>query len=553
LLASCNSRNRAPSAQVIESINLKKGDIIWCGASQENFGSVHFLVSASDEIKNDFDQAIAMLHSFEYDEAEKGFAKIIAKDPSCAMAYWGVAMCNFHPLWEAPNEDALKKGSKAINVARSIREKTTRESEYIEAIARFFANWEKVDHKTRCLNYEKAMANIYTEYPDDTEAAIFYALALNTTADPTDKSYANQRKAFEILNKIYSRQPNHPGIIHYIIHNYDNPELAELALPAARKYASIAPSSAHAQHMPSHIFVRLGLWDEAISSNLASISSAKCYAEKASLKSSLEEELHGMDYLIYAYLQKGNNDMAKEQLNYLRSIKSVSAENFKVAYAFAAIPSRYVLENRMWTDAAKLEFYPAAFPWDKYPWQKGIVHYARLLGMVNTNHIKEAGEELNKLKALHDNLVNRNDQYKARQVDVQIKSGEAWIQLKKGNSEKAIELMNQAADVEDGTEKHPVTPGEVLPARELLADMWLNLKKPGKALETYESDLKRHPNRFNGLYGAGLAAERSGNMQKAKMYYTKLSETAGTGTRPELNAARNFLKNSHVKLLVNIP
>ena len=549
ILVSCNSASPAPSSEVIESINLKKGDAIWCGPSGGSFGSVDFMVSSSKEVKKDFDEATAMLHSFEYDESEKAYARIIKKDPSCAMAYWGVAMSNFHPLWTTPTEDEFKKGVKAVEVARSIKDKTTRESDYIAAIGEYFNPDKSLDHKTRCLNYEKAMKNVYDKNPNDKEAAIFYALALNTTAAPTDKTYANQRKAFEILNKIYTANPNHPGIVHYVIHNYDNPDLAELALPFARKYASVAPASAHAQHMPSHIFIRLGLWDEAAKSNIASINSAKCYAESAGIKGHWDEELHGLDYLVYAYLQQGNNALAMEQWNYVKNIKQVSAENLKVAYAYAAIPSRYLLENRQWKEAAKLEVTPANFPWEKFPWQKAIVHFARLMGKAHTNDLAGADNELATLRQLQQNLIDQKDQYKAKQVEVQVKAGEAWIQLKKGNGSKALELMQQAADLEDATEKHPVTPGEVLPAREMLADMYFAMQQPAKALEVYEADMKRHPNRFNALYGAGLAAEKSGNVQKAELYYAKLADLAGENKgRAEVDAARGYLKGAHASL-----
>lgn len=547
IITSCNSASQAPSAEAIEAINLKKGNIIFCGPAGANFGSVDFMVTASADVKKDFDQAIAMLHSFEYDEAEKAFAAIINKDPSCAMAYWGVAMSNYHPLWTPPDEAELKKGAKAVEAARSVTNKTARESEYIDAIGKFYQDYDKTAHKIRSLNYEKAMEGIFTRYPKDIEAAIFYALALNSNAEPTDKTYTKQKKAGDILNGIHASYPDHPGIVHYIIHNFDNPELAELALPAARKYAAIAPASAHAQHMPSHIFTRLGLWDEAIKSNLASVSSAKCYAEEAGIKGTWDEELHGMDYLVYAYLQQGNNKQAKQQWDYLKSIRKVSADNFKVAYAYAAIPSRYVLENRMWKEAAQLDFHPAAFPWDKFVWQKGIVHFARLMGKAHTNDLASASVELNKLKEIREALLAQKDNYKANQLEVQIKTGEAWILLKKGDKGKALELMQQAADLEDATEKHPVTPGEVLPARELLADMFMALQQPAKALEVYESDMKQHPNRFNALYGAGLAAERSGNVQKAEAYYGKLVRIDGKG-RTELEAARGFLKGSHASV-----
>ena len=503
----CNDAEKTPSAETIASINLKKGNLVWCGPEIANFGAVNFAVSTDAEIKKEFSQAVAILHSFEYNEAEKAFAEVITKDPACAMAYWGVAMSNFHPLWEPPKENELQKGERAINIAQSISDKKERESDYINALAVFYKDWKTVDHKTRCKNYEKAMGELYNKYPDDNEAAIFYALALNATADPTDKSYPNQRKAGDILKKLSASHPDHPGIIHYIIHTYDNPDLAEIALPEARKYASVAPASAHAQHMPSHIFIRLGLWDEAISSNVASVNSARCYAEKASLGSNFDEELHGLDYLMYSYLQKGDNQKALEQLNYLKSIKKVSANNFKVAYAYAAIPSRYVLENKEWKKAAKLELFPADFPWENFPWQKGIVVYTRMFGKINTNDIKGAEKELDELRSLRNNLLERKDQYNAKQLEVQIGTGEAWIMLKKGNKAKAEELMKQAADLEDGTMKHPVTPGEVLPARELLGEMYMTMGKPDMALEAFKTDLSTHPKRLNGIRGESMASQ----------------------------------------------
>lgn len=543
-LLSCNGKNNTPSNEAINSVNLKRGEIFSCGPPDKQFGLVEFETSCSGKVKKDFNLAIALLHSFEYDEAEKVFAKIIDEEPACAMAYWGVAMCSNHPLWSPPTGPELKKGAAAIAIAQSLTAKTKRESAYIEAMALFYKDWEKLDHPTRSIFFEKAMEKTYKENPGDKEAAIFYALALDAAADPADKSYSNQKKAGAILEALYPGEPNHPGIVHYIIHTYDYPELAMLALPAARKYASIAPSSAHAQHMPSHIFTRLGLWDECIQSNLVATSSAKCYAESAGIKGHWDEELHGMDYLVYAYLQKGENVAAKEQCDYLKTIDEVYPVNFKEAYAFAAIPARYVLENKNWKDAATLPLHPVDFPWKKFPWQKAIFHFARLLGFVHTGKIDSANNELKNLDTIHDTLMAQKDSYKASEVQIQIKTAEAWILFKERKSNEALQLMNDAADMEDKTEKSPVTPGEVIPARELLGDMLLQMNKLEKALEEYEADLKTHPNRFNGLYGAGLAAERSGDFEKATNYYKQLISIANsTGSnRPELEAARLFLK-----------
>src|SRR5579871_3028255 len=390
------------------------------------------------------------------------------------------------------------------------------------------------------------MERLYKKYPDDKEAAIFYALVLDGTADPTDKTFANQKKAGAILSGLYPNQPDHPGIVHYIIHTYDYPQLASLALPAARKYASIAPSSAHAQHMPSHIFTRLGLWDECIQSNLVSTASAKCYAENAGIKGHWDEELHGMDYLVYAYLQKGDNDHAKEQYDYLKTIHEVYPVNFKDAYAFAAIPARYFLENKMWKEAAGITLSPVDFPWQKFPWQEAIIHFARLLGSAHINDLNLARAELKDLNIIYDTLTAQKDLYKANQVMIQIKSGEAWILFEEKKMSEALQMMTTAADMEDRTEKSPVTPGEVIPAKELLADMLMQLNKPDEALKAYEADLKNHPNRFNGLYGAAQASERLNNTEKAKHYYQQLILIANSSStkRSELKTAESFLKKT---------
>ena len=522
MLLSCTGRKSYPPEKMIDDINLKKGELISCGPSEHQFGSVEFEVTCDEKEKKDFNLAVELLHSFEYEEAEKVFAGIIYKDPGCAMAYWGVAMSNYHPLWTPPSESELRKGSKAIEIAKSIIGKSKREEEYIEAVSAFYQDWNKVNHQLRACSFAKGMEKLYTDYPDDKEAAIFYALALDAAADPTDLSYKNQKKAGNILNALYRKEPNHPGIAHYIIHTYDYPELAPLALAVARRYASIAPSSAHAQHMPSHIFTRLGLWDESIASNLASIASARCYAETAGLKAHWDEEFHGMDYLIYAYLQKGEDSLAKEQYEYLKTINEVYPVNFKVAYAFATIPSRYLFENKLWHEAASLKIYPGWFPWKNFPWQEAIFHFTRLMGCVHTGKISIANAELAELKSIYDTLMVQKDFYKANEVQIQIFTSESWIHFEEGKHSNALKEMNVAADMEDKTEKHPVTPCEVIPARELLGDMELLMNNPKKALADYKIDLLKHPNRFNGLYSAGLSAEKSGNTAEASFYYRQL-------------------------------
>jgi tetratricopeptide (TPR) repeat protein len=545
---SCHRSGNVPSRESIDAIRLKRGQITVCGAPGKQFGKVNFETSCTGKIKDDFDLGIELLHSFEYEEAEKAFAKVIDEEPGCAMAYWGVAMCNNHPLWTPPTEDELKKGAKAIAIAQSITGKTKRESGYIDALALFYKDWDKVDHHTRSVLVEHAMEKICHDNSKDKEAAIFYALTLDASADPADQSYVNQKKAGAILFGLYPGEPDHPGIVHYIIHTYDYPGLAIQALPAARKYAAIAPSSAHAQHMPSHIFTRLGLWNDCIKSNLASVSYARCYAPAAGIQGTWDEELHGLDYLVYAYLQKGENKLAKAQCDYLNTIGVVYPVDFKDAYAFAAIPSRYVLENKRWMDATVLQIHPANFPWAKFPWQRGMINFARLLGFVHLNKIDSANFELKNLKDLYNQLLKQKDAYKANQLKIQITSSEGWILFKEGKDSAALRSMRLAAAMEDHSEKHPVTPCEVLPARELLGDMLLEMNKPADALKAYETDLERHPNRFNGLYGAGLAAKKMHDFKKAQTYYRQLLAVADSSApeRPELLAAEQFLKSAHI-------
>ena len=550
-IIACNNNNRSISQQSINDIKLKKGEVISCSPGKAEYGTLEFLTSCKEETKENFNTGVKLLHSFEYDEAEKMFAKIIGKDPECAMAYWGVAMSNFHPLWSPPTTDELIKGNKAIELATTISNKTEREEAYINAIATYYNNWEKTDHRTRCLKFEAAMKDLHTAHPKDIEASIFYALALTAAADPSDKSYAKQRVAGKLLDALYDKYPDHPGIVHYIIHTFDTPELATLALNAANKYAAVAPSSAHALHMPSHIFTRLGLWDESIQSNYNSVTSAKCYAEAAGIKGHWDEELHGLDYLMYGYLQKGDNINAKKQVDYLKTITEVAPANSKVAYAFAAIPARYVIENKLWKEAANLTFHKANFNWENHPWEKAITHFARILGSINTGDLTAARLELKELQKAQNKLLAMNETFKANKVLVQVNAAEAWILFKEGKNDEAIQKMNAAADQEDKTGKHPVTPGDIIPARELLGDMLMKMNKPADAFTVYEASLKNTPNRFNSVYGAFISAKHSGNDFQAKAYSNQLLNISKTGNsgRPELITVKKFLKESNIASL----
>ena len=512
LLVYCKGKNQE-SANAINSIeNLRRGDIVLCGPDQRQLGKTDFSFSCSEKARDTFNMGLALLHSFEYSEAEKAFVKVLENDPDCAMAYWGIAMANFHPLWAAPNKEELQKGTRASSIALNLKGSNKREQAYIEAIHAFFNGHEELKHAERAKLYEQAMEKIYLEYPDDKEAAILYTLALDATADPTDKTYTNQKKAGAILNKLYPGRPDHPGVVHYIIHNYDYPELAPLGLEAARKYASVAPSSAHALHMPSHIFTRMGLWDESIQSNLASAAAAKCYAEALGANAHNDQELHAMDYLVYAYLQTGQEQKAKEQIDYLRSMKSMFPEGQTSTYAIAAMPARYVLELRNWKEAASLDTTTTLFDMDKYPWSKAILHFTRVLGAVHTGNIVAAKKDLTSLEKQHARLVKSGDDYKANQVLIQVKMANAWIQFAEGDKENALAGMQAAAELEEKTGKHPATPGEVIPAREILGDMLLAAGKNEAAQEAYKANLKRTPNRKNSLSGASIAANRSGTV-----------------------------------------
>lgn len=544
LLLSCSGSKTPDQVQKeLQSIDLARGEITLCGAGPDQFGSTSFISSCSEKGKSNFNLAIALLHSFEYTEAEKVFAKVIDQDPNCVMAYWGAAMSNFHQLWMPPSPAELEKGAKLVMLARSlVADKSSRESDYIEAIASIYDDWKTLDHRTRLLKYEMASQRVFKKYPGDDEAAIFYSLALTAAADPADSSFINQRKAGDILKTIFLNRPNHPGVAHYIIHAYDYPELAHLGLDAARKYASIAAASAHAQHMPSHIFTQLGFWDESIQSDLRSVEAAKCYAEGSGMKGHWDEELHGLDYLTYAYLQKGDDARAEELVNYLATITEVFPVNFKVAYCFAAMPARYALERKDWLAAAELKLTPSDFPWEKFLWEKANLHFARFLGSVQINKIEYRKAELSELEAIHLNLSNANESYKANLVMIQIKVCKGWIALTEGNPRVALQFMTEAANMEDATAKHPVTPGEIIPVRELLGDMYFEMSDYRNAAMAYEANLKKHPNRFNGIYGAALSFEKLGETEKTKQYYEKLVSLAEGSERPQLVAAKIFLK-----------
>lgn len=508
------------------------------GAPGEKLGSVQFPVSCREASQPPFNRAVALLHSFWYDEAEKAFRALADADPDCAMAHWGVAMSVYHPLWAPPSAADLAKGRAAIEAARALKAPTDRERDYLDAIATFYQHSETADHRTRSLAYAKAMEQVAAKHSGDKEAAMFYALALDGTALPSDKSYANQKKAGEILQPVFKDHQEHPGVAHYLIHSYDYPPLAEQGLEAARRYAKVAPSSPHALHMPSHIFTRLGLWEESIGSNLDSYRAAKAGSAEA---------LHALDYLMYAYLQRGQEGKAKALDAEVRRMARVDPESFAAAYAVAAIPARYALERRDNASAAALVPSPAV-PWARFRQYEAITHFARAIGLARTGNPSEAKKAVAQLAAIRQALADAKDTYWADQVEIQRRAAAAEVARAEGKGQEALTLMRSAAELESTTEKHPVTPGAVFPARELLAELLMELSpaETSLALKEYEASLAVAPNRFNAVYGAARAARLAGNTATAATYYRALASLAagGDGARAELNEARVFLESA---------
>jgi hypothetical protein len=508
------------------------------GGRSDKIGTVRFPTSCTPAAQGQFERAVALLHSFWYEEALKAFTAVTTTDPACAMGYWGIAMSVYYPLWQPPSPAMLERGWAAIEKTRGLKA-TPREQDYIAAIETYYKDSAKLDHRVRAVAYEKAMEQLHGRYPQDREAAVFYALALNATAAPTDKTYANQLKAGAILEKVYAEQPNHPGVAHYIIHSYDYPPLATRGLTAARGYAKIAPSVPHAQHMPAHIFTRLGLWQESMDSNRASADSGKAYYAGLGKDTVWDQTLHALDYVVYAYLQTGQDQQARRVLEEVRALPKAEPENFVAAYAFAAIPARVALEQHRWSEAASLTA-RAGFPWDRFAWAEAITAFARAIGAARGGDAAAARAEIPKLESYRTGLLAAKQTYWAEQVDIQQRAATAWVARAEGKNEEAVKLMRAAADLEDSTEKHPVTPGPVIPARELLGELLLDLNQPALALVEFEASATREPLRLNGLFGAARSAELSGDAAKAKAIYAKvvtLCERADT-ERPELRRAR---------------
>ena len=506
-------------------------------------GTVRFPVSCSEAARQQAERGLALLHHMTYEGARATFAAATETDPDCAMGYWGQAMSFIHPLWsDPPSEAEFEKGQALVREAKSRGQKSDWEQAYIAAVEAYYAPGRNRDEKTNLARFEAAWQQVYEQFPKDPEAACFYALAHMATADPADKGYTKQKQAAEIAEQVRARIPDHPGAHHYIIHAYDYPPLAEDALEVARSYGEIAPEVPHALHMPSHIFTRLGLWQESIAMNQRSAAAA--LKHPAGDKISLHHP-HALDYLAYAYLQRAEDDEAQDILNKIKSVDGPIQAHLATAYTFAAVPARVALERHQWDDAAALEpRTPSTFVWDKFPAMEAITHFARALGAARSGDEEVARQAIDTLSSLHDQ-TSETSAYWAKQIDIQRLAAQAWLTYQQGNQEEALNMMRQAAEMEAATEKHPVTPGEILPARELLGDMLLESGRYEEAQAQYLAALERSPNRFNSLYGAGRAAEQGGDANKAALYYRKLVEvTDADAERERLQQAKTFLGNN---------
>ena len=511
--------------------------------SAEQLGTVTFETSCNAEFQAPFNRAVALLHSFSFGPAIEAFEAVGRTDPSCGMAFWGIALAAWgNPFEVGKKADArIHRGREAIEHARAAGTRTARERAYIEAVAELSRDVEQRDQRTRVLAYRDAMASITSSHPDDMEASIFYALALAQSAPPTDKSYADLLKAGAILEPLFAAHPDHPGLAHYIIHSYDVPSLAARALDAARRYARIAPSAPHALHMPSHTFTRLGHWQESIDTNIASALAAKREGAGA-------EELHATDYQVYAYLQSGQDAAAKQLLDSLPEKASrfdpdaivAAAPGVAGVFALAAIPARWALERGAWTEAAKLEPHPSRFPHTD-----AMTHFARALGATRVGDSATARAAIEALNANRSRLEAAGESYWAGQVEIQARSATAWLALTEGRTAEALATMREAADQEDGSEKSAITPGPLAPARELLGEMLLQLHEPAAALRQFAATLEKEPGRFRALAGAARAAAESGDRTAATRYYERLLENcehADQPGRPELVEARRLAR-----------
>jgi tetratricopeptide (TPR) repeat protein len=506
------------------------------------YGNVHFPISCAPAAQEQFDRAVAMLHSFFYPETVKAFTKVTETDPKCAMAYWGIAISQRpNPLVPPFAPDALRRGYDAVEKGESLGTKTQREADWLKAMELFFKDSDKLDQATRGKLYAKAMEQLYLHYPQDTEAAIFYALALLETVDPSDRDYTNQLKAAAILEKIEGQQPNHPGVVHYLIHAYDYQPLAARGLPAANRYADLAPSAPHALHMPSHTYSMMGMWEESIKANQAALAAANDYAAKNYPDATNPAALHSMDFMEYAYLQLGKDKQAKAIADQAAAVKKIQTPGMTMSTdnALAAVPARYALERGDWARAAILEPHPGLSGY-----AGAITYFVRTIGALKTGDSEGARQDIDRLKELYASYAGKPDEaYWASQTQVLFQAASAWLTLKQGEKDRALVLMRAAVDLDESSEKNVAMENRLVPMRELLGYMLLEIGQPKQALAEFEASLKAKPNRLRGYYGAAKAAEAAGDRATARTFYGKLvtlTKNADT-ERAEVIEAKAFV------------
>ena len=499
--------------------------------TEQRFGNVHFATSCNDTAQRRFDRGMRYQHSFWYRQSKEIFEDVVKADPECGIAYWGIALSLLFNPHAPPPGPNLPLGLAAIQKGKAVGAKTQRERDYIDALAVFYTDYDKVPHAARVQAYLKAMEALAGRYPNDDEAQIFYAITLNVAASPNDKTYSNQLKGAAILEPIFKREPRHPGVAHYLIHLYDTPALAEKGIEAAKRYSAIAPAAPHAQHMPSHIFTRVGAWNDSIASNTESARAAKDGKE-------IDDQLHAMDYMVYAYLQLGQDQKAQAVVSEMNAVTGINPDRFVGPYALAVSPARYVVERGDWKSAAELQVRPS-----KFAYADAMTHFARALGAARVGNAGAAKADIAKLAELREKLREAKDAYWTEQVDIQWQVATAWMLYAEGRTDEALKAMGAAADAEDKTEKHPVTPGVPTPARELYGAMLLERGQAREAFAAFEATLRKEPNRLGATIGAARAADKAGDAAKARQHYAAavaLTENADL-VRPEVAEARAFM------------
>jgi tetratricopeptide (TPR) repeat protein len=521
-------------------------------------GKVTFPITCAPDVQSDFARGVALLHSFFYEEARRVFTSVAERDPKCAMAQWGIAMTWWHPIWTPPTPDEMRAGKAAIKKAMSLNAGTERERGFITALNTYYNTADSssadpvgqschgpVGPRDRVVAYEKAMRQLHDRYPDDFEVRTFYAFAVLATgyATPNDTTLSKQLEAAGILEKLWKQNANHPGVVHYLIHSYDYPQFAQRGLTAAQTYDSIAPWVPHALHMPSHIFTRLGMWDESIAANRASAEASRAYAAMRHRDATEAEELHALDYMAYSYLQEAQDTEAKKIVDVAAKVRKTNPElEFIAAYALAAIPTRYAFERNDWAAAANLSI-PNVPHWSSFPFMEALIEYGHALGRAHTGDLGGARKAIARMQELRDATKDSKFDYFKSHLDLQMQAASAWVAAAEGKKNEAIDMLRRAADSEDILGKHPVSPGAFVPVREQLGSLLLETGKPKEAQREFEAALKIYPGRFRGLYGAAQAAEQAGDNENASRYYTKLAAQTSKagGSRDELNHVREFL------------